>query len=68
MGGDDDVASGLQDYLVCVEMFYFAIAHKFTFTYLEYLPGNNGGIEGPHRGCMEERLLGSGDDDGGGEG
>jgi len=40
------VTSGLQDYLVCVEMFCFAIAHKFTFTHLEYLPRYNGGIEG----------------------
>lgn len=34
-----DVANGLQDYLICVEMFCFAIAHSFTFTYKEYLPG-----------------------------
>jgi len=66
--GGDDVASGLQDYLVCVEMFCFAIAHKFTFTHLEYLPGHNGGVEGRHRGGMEEQLLGSSDDDGGGGG
>jgi len=34
----NDVANGLQDYLICVEMFCFAIAHSFTFTHLEYLP------------------------------
>ena len=34
----DDVANGLQDYLVCVEMFFFAVAHSFTFTHLEYMP------------------------------
>lgn len=34
----DDVANALQDYLVCVEMFFFAIAHSFTFTHIEYLP------------------------------
>jgi len=39
----DQVASGLQDYLVCVEMFCFAIAHAFTFTHKEYLPRNIGG-------------------------
>ena len=54
----DDVASGLQDYLVCVEMFCFAIAHAYTFTHLEYLPGHGGGVR---RGDGdEERLLGNG--------
>jgi len=32
-----DVAQGLQDYLVCIEMFLFAIAHSFTYTYKEYV-------------------------------
>jgi len=42
----DDVANGVQDYLICVEMFCFAIAHSFTFTYKEYLPsrGNSRAI------------------------
>ena len=34
----DDVAGGIIDYLVCVEMMFFSIAHMFTFTYKEYLP------------------------------
>lgn len=34
----DDVAGAIIDYLVCVEMVFFAIAHMFTFTYKEYLP------------------------------
>ncbi|KAL7548431.1 hypothetical protein ACHAWF_011721 [Thalassiosira exigua] len=34
----DDVAGGIIDYLICVEMVFFAIAHMFTFTYKEYLP------------------------------
>lgn len=38
----DDVANGVQDYLICVEMFCFAIAHSFTFTYKEYLPSRRG--------------------------
>ena len=39
----DDVANGIQDYLICVEMFGFAIAHGITFTEQEYLPtGYNG--------------------------
>lgn len=39
----DDVANGLQDYLICIEMFCFAIAHAFTFTHTEYLPNREGG-------------------------
>mmetsp|Transcript_31512 Transcript_31512/g.36233 ORF Transcript_31512/g.36233 Transcript_31512/m.36233 type:complete len:506 (+) Transcript_31512:125-1642(+) len=38
----DDVANGFQDYLICVEMFCFAIAHAFTFTHEEYLPNRAG--------------------------
>ena len=34
----NDVANGVQDYLICVEMFCFAIAHSFTFTHKEYFP------------------------------
>jgi hypothetical protein len=36
----EDVANGLQDYLICVEMFCFAIAHSFTFTHKEYMPSS----------------------------
>lgn len=46
----EDVAGGIIDYLVCVEMVIFAIAHTFTFTYKEYLP------EGMRRGRGEEVL------------
>ena len=41
----DDVANGLQDYLICLEMFCFAIAHSFTFTHKEYIPNQRGGDE-----------------------
>lgn len=34
----EDIANGLQDYCICVEMVFFAIAHSYTFTYKEYLP------------------------------
>mmetsp|Transcript_40248 Transcript_40248/g.45795 ORF Transcript_40248/g.45795 Transcript_40248/m.45795 type:complete len:477 (-) Transcript_40248:111-1541(-) len=33
-----DVANGLIDYCICIEMVFFAIAHSFSFTYKEYLP------------------------------
>eukprot|EP00980_Cylindrotheca_fusiformis_P016705 scaffold5024_cov136-Cylindrotheca_fusiformis.AAC.34 len=34
----EQVANGLIDYCVCIEMVGFAIAHSYTFTYTEYLP------------------------------
>jgi hypothetical protein len=34
-----DVANGLIDYCIVIEMVGFAIAHSYTFTYTEYLPG-----------------------------
>jgi Organic solute transporter Ostalpha len=34
-----DVANGFIDYCIVVEMVFFAIAHSYTFTYIEYLPG-----------------------------
>jgi hypothetical protein len=34
----EEVANGLIDYCVCIEMVFFAIAHAYTFTYTEYLP------------------------------
>jgi hypothetical protein len=36
----EQVANGLIDYCVCIEMVGFAIAHAYTFTYTEYLPAN----------------------------
>jgi hypothetical protein len=35
-----EVANGLIDYCICVEMIFFSIAHAYTFTYTEYLPSN----------------------------
>lgn len=34
----EEVANGLIDYCICIEMVFFAIAHAYTFTYQEYLP------------------------------
>ena len=34
----EDVAKGLQDYLICVEMFVIAIVHSFVFPHSEYTP------------------------------
>lgn len=59
----DDVASGLQDYLICVEMFCFAIAHSYTFTHLEYTPGSIAAGDGGEGNAGDERLLAGSDDD-----
>jgi len=34
----EDVAKGLQDYLICIEMFIIAIVHSFVFPHSEYSP------------------------------
>ena len=34
----EDVAKALQDYLICIEMFVFAIVHIFVFPHDEYSP------------------------------
>ena len=34
----EDVAKALQDYLICIEMFVFAIVHIFVFPHNEYSP------------------------------
>jgi hypothetical protein len=34
----EDVAKGIQDYLICMEMFVAAIVHSFVFPHTEYSP------------------------------
>mmetsp|Transcript_22095 Transcript_22095/g.33731 ORF Transcript_22095/g.33731 Transcript_22095/m.33731 type:complete len:317 (-) Transcript_22095:260-1210(-) len=38
---DADVAHGIQNYLICIEMFFFAIAHHYVFSFKEYVPVND---------------------------
>ena len=62
-----DVTNGLQDYLICVEMFCFAIAHSFTFTHEEYLPNRvsaDGGGEARRSGGGIEGEVDSDDHEG----
>lgn len=35
----EDVAKGLQDYLICIEMFLAAILHTFVFPHTDYIHG-----------------------------
>jgi hypothetical protein len=36
----DDIASGLQEFLICIEMFFAAIAHAFAFPPRDYMDPN----------------------------
>jgi len=54
----DEVANGLIDYCICVEMVGFAIAHSFTFTYKEYLPSTvENAIVGYERVHQQRQLA-----------
>lgn len=46
-----DVAYGLIDYCVVLEMVGFAIAHSYTFAYTEYLPGS---VPTPEMICQQQ--------------
>lgn len=35
---EEDVAKGIQDYLICIEMFVAAVVHSFVFPHTEYSP------------------------------
>lgn len=47
----EDVAKGMQDYLVCIEMFAFAIIHIFVFSHTEYDPQ---AVEARRRSLMQQ--------------
>ncbi|XP_078683210.1 transmembrane protein 184C-like [Branchiostoma floridae x Branchiostoma belcheri] len=38
--GVDSVANGLQDFLICIEMFIAAVAHYYTFSHKPYIDPN----------------------------
>lgn len=39
----DDISHTLQDYLICVEMFFAALAHHFYFSWKDYMPHDDAG-------------------------
>ena len=45
----DEIASGLQDFLICIEMFFAAIAHHFVFSYRD--------VFDPHAEDADERWV-----------
>jgi hypothetical protein len=59
-----DVTAGIQDYLVCVEMLFFAIAHTYTFTYKEYINYNQFNLNSTLTGDDIGYSSGSEDEDG----
>lgn len=57
----EDVAKGLQDYLICIEMFIAAIVHHFVFPHTEYtnlrMKGRNGWLKRKHS-IQHKRIIG----------
>lgn len=49
-----EVASGLQDFLICIEMFLAAIAHHYYFSYKDFATG-----EGTKRGLVDAFIESS---------
>ena len=54
---EDDVASGLQNFLICVEMFFAALLHRQAFSHKDY-SYDHGALGGHHSGMEDD------DDDG----
>ncbi|KAJ0006092.1 hypothetical protein NQD34_013365 [Periophthalmus magnuspinnatus] len=48
------VATGLQDFIICIEMFLAAIAHHYTFTYKPYVQAR---IEAEEGSCFDSFLA-----------
>jgi len=60
----EEVANGLIDYCVCIEMVGFAIAHSYTFTYTEYLPSTIQQAIEEYEETHQQNDDEQGDDDG----
>lgn len=61
----EEVANGLIDYCVCIEMVGFAIAHSFTFTYKEYLPSTVEEAMATYEEVAQEQQDDTNDDESG---
>mmetsp|Transcript_14364 Transcript_14364/g.36090 ORF Transcript_14364/g.36090 Transcript_14364/m.36090 type:complete len:513 (+) Transcript_14364:182-1720(+) len=59
----DEVANGLIDYCICVEMVGFAIAHSFTFTYKEYLPSRVESVMGGYEQALQQQQASADNND-----
>lgn len=58
-----EVAYGLIDYCIVIEMVGFAIAHSYTFTYKEYLPENLPPQQETREAPISSRTVDGGDGD-----
>jgi len=36
MWSGEEIAKGLQNYMICIEMLVAAVAHKYSFTFMDY--------------------------------
>lgn len=61
----EEVANGLIDYCICIEMIGFAVAHSFTFTYKEYLPSSVEEAIATYEQVQQEQHDNNSDEDGG---
>ena len=61
----EDVAKGLQDYLICIEMFLAAIVHVFVFPHTDYLavPVRRGMLVSPQKRLGRKHLAAAWRDD-----
>jgi Organic solute transporter Ostalpha len=63
----EEVANGLIDYCICIEMVGFAVAHSFTFTYKEYLPSTVEEAIATYTQVQQDQQDSNSDEDGGGD-
>jgi hypothetical protein len=61
----EEVANGLIDYCICIEMIGFAVAHSFTFTYKEYLPSTVEEAIATYEQVQQDQPESNSDADGG---
>mmetsp|Transcript_476 Transcript_476/g.764 ORF Transcript_476/g.764 Transcript_476/m.764 type:complete len:684 (-) Transcript_476:96-2147(-) len=54
----EDVAKGLQDYLICVEMFIGAVVHTFVFPHTDYLKPVATELSGANARYVHNKRLG----------
>ncbi|KAG7364431.1 organic solute transporter Ost alpha [Nitzschia inconspicua] len=64
----EDVANGLIDYCICIEMVGFAVAHSFTFSYKEYLPSTVEEAIATYAQVQQEQESNNDEDGGDGNG
>ena len=61
----EEVSKAIQDYLICIEMFLFAVVHLLVFPYTDYVGGKRGftskrgrGIISPNSSIIQRNVIG----------